>query len=331
MEIEDLDGVGPATVKKLRELGYHTVEKLATTTMRRLEEDGFAGKNAQKILQGARKAVFAGDDFATAFDLMQRRNDIHRLTSGVRAIDELMGGGLEPKTINEFCGEYRVGKSVLCHQFCVTVQLPFDKGGLNGGALYLDTEQTFRPEWVKWMAPRFGLAAEETLKNITIPEQPITNTDQQLLALRRADSIIKEKNIRLIVVDSVTAHFRSEYEGREELAPRQQTLNNHLSQLAKWTEVFNLVAVITNQVMANPSPFGGFLPVQIGGHILKHASHVIFFIRPVSGSPSHRIITLDTSLINPPGERHFKITGQGVEDVPEEELKKKKKIAEVEE
>jgi RecA/RadA recombinase len=45
-------------------------------------------------------------------------------------------------------GEFRTGKTQLCHTLCVTSQLPTSMGGGNGKAAYIDTEGTFRPERV---------------------------------------------------------------------------------------------------------------------------------------------------------------------------------------
>src|SRR5438128_12509735 len=88
---------------------------------------------------------------------MKMKANVRRLTTGSKAFDGLIGGGLETQTITEFYGEYGVGKSSLCHQRAINVQRPVDKGGLDGGALYLDTEQTFRPEWILRMAQTAGL------------------------------------------------------------------------------------------------------------------------------------------------------------------------------
>src|SRR5467141_2586059 len=144
--VEDLPGVGPSTADKLKELGFHTVESLATATVRELVPAGIGEKQAAKIIGVARDSISLS--FIRADELMRMKANLMRLTTGSKAFDELIGGGLETQTITEVYGEYGVGKSVLCHQLAVNVQLPVDKGGLDGGALYLDTEQTFRPEWI---------------------------------------------------------------------------------------------------------------------------------------------------------------------------------------
>src|SRR5690242_599141 len=166
--VEDLPGVGPSTADKLKELGFHTVESLATASVRELVPSGIGEKQAAKIIGIARDSVSLS--FIRADELMKMKANVLRLSSGSKAFDELIGGGLESQTITEVYGEYGVGKSILCHQLAVNVQLPVDKGGLNGGALYLDTEQTFRPEWIVRMAKSAGLEATDVAQRIIYSE-----------------------------------------------------------------------------------------------------------------------------------------------------------------
>src|SRR4030042_1341112 len=243
--IEDLPGVGPATAGKLRELGYHTVESLAMATSRELEPVGVSEKKAFQIIEAARSSI--GIAFIRADELFRMRKSVLRLTSGSKVLDKLLDGGLETQTITEFYGEYGSGKSQMCHQLCVTVQLPPERGGLNGCALYVDTENTFRLERIVQMAKFAGLDPEQAVKNIIYAEA--YTSDHQMFLLENADEIIKENNIKLIIDDSLTAHFRREYIGREMLASRQQKLNKHMHKLISLARAFNAIAVVTNQVM----------------------------------------------------------------------------------
>ncbi len=264
--IEDLGGVGPATAEKLRELGYHTVESLATAAVKELVPAGISEKQAAKIIAQARDSISIA--FIPADELIKMRQNVLRLSTGSKTINELLGGGLETQTITEFYGQYGVGKSILCHQLCVNVQRPIDQGGLDGGALYLDTEQTFRPEWIVRMSNHLGMDPNAAARNIIYSEA--YNSDHQILLLEKADQIIKENKIRLIIVDSLTAHFRSEYLGREMLAERQQKINKHMHRLTRLARAFNTVAVVTNQVMARPDAFFAMAVEAAGGHIVAH-------------------------------------------------------------
>jgi DNA repair protein RadA len=135
--------------------------------------------------------------------------------------------------------------------------------------------------------------------------------------LENADEVIKANNVKLIIVDSLTAHFRSEYIGREMLAPRQQRLNKHMHKLIGLARAFNAVAVVTNQVMAKPDVFFGDAIHPIGGHIVGHTSHTRLYLR--RSSHGVRIARLVSSPYLPEGEEIFKVTENGIEDVSEEE------------
>jgi DNA repair protein RadA len=312
--IEDLPGVGPATSQKLRDLGYHTVESLAMATARELEPVGVSEKKAFQIIDAARSAI--GINFVRADELYKMRQSVLRLTTGSKALDKVVNGGLETQTITEFYGEYGSGKSQFCHQLCVNIQLPPERGGLSGGALYVDTENTFRLERIIQMAKFLGLDPEQVVKNIIYAEA--FTSDHQMFLLENADEIIKANNIKLLVVDSLTAHFRSEYIGREMLASRQQKLNKHMHKLISLARAFNCVAVVTNQVMAKPDQFFGDATHPIGGHIVGHTSHTRIYLRRASHGPV-RIARLVSSPYLPEGEEILKVTENGIEDISEEE------------
>jgi len=315
--LEDLPGIGPATAKKLRELGFHTIETLAMATVRELEAAGVGEKKALEIIQTARSSITL--PFIRADELLKMRQTVSRLTTGSKAMDELLGGGLETQTITEFYGEYGSGKSQLCHQLCVNVQLPPERGGLNGGALYIDTENTFRTERIVQMAEHLGLDPYKVAEKIIFAEA--YTSDHQMFLVDNVDEKIKENNIRLIIVDSLTSHFRSEYLGREVLAERQQKLNKHMHKLIRVARAFNAVAVVTNQVMAKPDTFFGEPIHPVGGHIVAHTSHTRIFLRKPRRGPV-RIARLVSSPYLPEGERVFKITKNGIEDMTEEEGEK---------
>lgn len=312
--LEDLPGIGPATAQKLKELGFHTVESLAMATARELEPAGISEKKALSIIGAARSSISVS--FVRADELLRMRKNVLRLTTGSKALDELLGGGLETQTITEFYGEYGSGKSQVCHQLCVNVQLPPERGGLGGSALYVDTENTFRTERIVQMSKHLGLDPEEVAKNIIYAEA--YTSDHQMFLLDNADEVIKENNVRLIIVDSLTSHFRSEYIGRETLAPRQQKLNKHMHKLIRLARAFNAVAVVSNQVMAKPDVFFGNATHPIGGNIVAHTSNTRIYLRKASRGPV-RIARLVACPYLPEGEEIFKITENGIEDVSEDD------------
>ena len=230
-------------------------------------------------------------------------------------LDKLLGGGIESQSITEFYGEYGSGKSQICHQLCVNAQLPTERGGLGGSALYIDTENTFRTERIFQMANNLGLDPDEVVKNIIFAEA--FTSEHQMFILENADKVIKENSVRLIIVDSLTSHFRSEYLGREMLQERQQKLNKHLHRLIRLARAFNAVAVVSNQVMSKPDVFFGDTVHPVGGHIVAHTSHTRVFLRKSARGPV-RIARLVSSPHLPEGEGIFMVSERGIEDVNED-------------
>jgi DNA repair protein RadA len=312
--IDEIPNVGSSTANKLRELGFNTVESLSMATVRELIQAGIGERKAFEIINAARSS--SSLSFIRVDELAEKRQSVLRLTTGSKKLDALLGRGIETQSITEFYGEYGSGKSQIAHQLCVNVQLPLENGGLNGGALYIDTENTFRTERIAPMARHVGLEPNKAFKSIILAEA--YTSDHQMFLLENADKIIKENNIRLIVVDSLTAHFRSEYIGRESLAERQQKLNQHMHKLIRLCRAFNAVAFVTNQVMASPDVFFEESVRPIGGHIVAHTSHTRIFLRKAKRGPV-RIARLVSSPYLPEGECLFKITEDGIEDVEEDQ------------
>lgn len=309
--LEDVPGVGPATAQKLRAAGFHTLESLAVASSREVAETaGLSEERAREFSKRAREMLHFR--FQTAEELLSHRQNIARLTTGCKALDALLGGGVETQGILELIGQYGVGKTQICHALCVWVQQPTATGGLEGTALYIDTEGTFRPERILEIARGHGLPTDAVLKHIIVARA--FNSDHQVLIAEKLDEIIKEKNVKLVIVDSIISHFRAEYLGRESLPTRQQRLNQHLHRLLRMAEVFNLPVVVTNQVVASPDVFFGPPDRPAGGHILAHLSTNRVFLR--KGKRSTRIARIIDSPYLPEGECVFQITTKGVEDVP---------------
>ena len=308
--LKDLPGVGSTTVKKLQEAGINSIRILAIYPLTKLmEKAGIGEKTARKIIKAAQDIEKMG--FKSADIIWEKRKHLNRLTTNSSTLDEILAGGIEPGSVTEFYGEYRTGKTQIAHQLCVNVQLPYEEGGLEGNALYIDTEATFRPERIIQMADAKDLDYNKTLKNIIVGRA--YNSDHQVLLVQEASKIIKEKNIKLVVVDSIIGHFRSEYIGRGTLANRQQTLNVHIHDLLRLTEVFEELAVIfTNQVSSKPDVFYGNPTVATGGHIIAHGATVRIYLR--KGKGEQRVAKMIDAPHLPEAEAVFSITEEGIKD-----------------
>jgi len=309
MELEDLEGVGAATADKLKEGGFATLEAIAVASARDLKDAAGIGESAaKKIIEAARSSIKMS--FVTGSEVLEKRKTMKKITTGSNYLNGLLGGGIETQAITEFFGEFGSGKTQLCHQLAVTVQLPEEGGGLGKNVVYIDTENTFRPERIIQMSEPLGLEEEITLDNIIVARA--YNSDHQVLAAEKLDGMIKEKGIGLIVVDSLTSHFRSDYTGRGMLADRQQKLNRHMHNLQRLSEMHNLAVVVTNQVMARPDFFFGDPTAPIGGHVVGHASTFRIYLRKAKGGK--RMARLIDSPSLPEGEALFAVTKEGVKD-----------------
>ena len=310
VELEDLPSVGEKTAEKLRDAGFADMMRLATATPKELSVKAEIGEGvAEKVIEAARRSEKI--DFETAFDVLERRRDVGHISVGSEGFNDLIGGGIETQSITEVFGEFGSGKSQISHELAVTVQLPPEKGGLDAECVFIDTENTFRPERIEQIANGFELDIDETLQKIHVARA--FNSSHQILMAEKINELIqKGSNIKLVIVDSLMAHFRAEYVGRESLAVRQQKLNQHLHALQQIANTCNVAVFITNQVQAKPDSFFGSPTKAIGGHVLGHASTYRIWLK--KGLAGKRIARLVDSPHLPEGECVFKIKTEGIVD-----------------
>ena len=309
-KIEELPGVGPATAEKLTDAGFTDLMSIAVATPAMLKEAAEVGESqGMKIINAARDAADVGK-FETGAEIMKRRSGLKKLKTGSGQLDEMFGGGLETQAITEFYGEYGSGKTQLAHQLSVNVQLPEEKGGLNGHAIFIDTENTFRPERILQMSKALDLDPDDTLEKIHVARA--FNSDHQMLLVEKASELAKEVPVKLLIADSLTAHFRAEYIGRGALSDRQQKLNIHMHALQRFGDLNNAVVYVTNQVQTNPGIMFGDPTRPIGGNIVGHTATFRVRIRRSKGIK--RVARLVDSPSLPESEVVISITEDGIGD-----------------
>lgn len=267
--IQDLPGVGAATAEKLISSGFDTMLSIAVASPGELVNTaGVTEAAARKIINTAREKLDMG--FESGEELLKKREMVEKITTGSKNLDAMIGGGVETGAVTEVYGSYGSGKTSIAHQLAVTVQLPKEQGGADGAVVWIDSEGTLRPEFIKKLAVAKGLDPEQALKNFRGVRA--FNSDHQMLLVDKIEELIKQGlNVKLVIVDSLTSHFRSEYTGRGTLADRQQKINKHIHALLKLANTYNVAVYITNQVMAKPDVFFGDPTEAIGGHVLHHA------------------------------------------------------------
>lgn len=313
--LTDIPGIGPGIAAKLEAAGVYDLMGLAVMSPSTLADLAGVGEGvARKAIQAARGMMNLGFIDGTEFE--KRRQDVSFITTGSKNLDQLLGGrGVESRAITEAYGAFGSGKSQLGFTLAVNVQLPREQGGAEGKAVFIDTEGTFRPERIKQIAEGIGASADKVLKNILVARA--FNSDHQILLIDKIGEMIKNgEPIKLIIIDSLTAHFRAEFAGRGQLADRQQKLNRYLHNLMKLAEQYNLAVYVTNQVMANPGMMFGDPTTPIGGHIMAHSSTYRIYLR--RGKAGSRVAKMIDSPNLPDNEAQFFVTLQGVRDEGQE-------------
>jgi DNA repair protein RadA len=309
-DVKDLTGVGAATAEKLNDAGYDNLMSIAVSSPGELTDvAGVSESVARKIINEARRKLDMG--FESGEDLLKKRARVVKICTGSKELDKLLGGGVETGCITEMFGAYGSSKTQIAHALAVNIQLPKEKGGAEGSVVFIDGEGTFRPERIMQIAKGAGLDPSKVLKNIKVARA--FNSSHQMLLAEKAEELIKNENVKLIIVDSLTAHFRAEFLGRGQLADRQQKLNKHMHALLKLASTYNISVYVTNQVMSKPDTFFGDPTEAIGGHIVSHNSAFRLYLR--RGKKGTRVAKLIDSPNLPEGEAIFRITEGGIEDV----------------
>jgi len=306
-QIQDLPGVGAATAEKLMGSGYDNLMSIAVSTPGQMvNASGVTESTARKMISSARDALEMG--FESGDELLKKRASIVKISTSSDNFDAMMGGGFETGALTELYAPYGGGKTQIALLMAVTAQLKDPEAS----TIYIDTEGSFRPERIKQFAEGQDLDPEEVLKNVKVARA--YNTDHQMLLVGKAEELIKNGlNVKILVVDSLTSHFRAEFVGRGTLAERQQKLNKHMHDLAKIAHMYNVCVIVTNQVMSKPDQFFGDPTEAIGGHIVGHNSTFRIYIR--KGKKGSRVAKLVDAPNLPDAECNFMVEELGIKDL----------------
>ncbi|XP_022095573.1 meiotic recombination protein DMC1/LIM15 homolog [Acanthaster planci] len=310
-------GINVADIKKLKSAGICTIKGIQMTTRKRMcEIKGISEAKMEKIKEAAAKLEAHG--FITALEYSSKRKNCFRITTGSSELDKLIGGGVESMAITEAFGEFRTGKTQLSHTLCITTQLPGANNYPGGKVVFIDTENTFRPDRLRDIADRFNLDHGAMLDNVLYARAYTSEHQFELLDFAAAKFHEEPGVFKLLIIDSIMALFRVDFSGRGELADRQQKLAQMLSKLQKISEEYNIAVFVTNQMTADPGATMSFQAdpkKPIGGHILAHASTTRLSLR--KGRGELRIAKIYDSPDMPENEATFAISAGGVVDAKE--------------
>lgn len=328
LEIQDIEGIGPTTAKKLREAGIFSVMDLAVAGVEDLAVDINASKeSAASFIMAAQKLLRESDvldkEFITAETALKKRRSLLRCSTGSSMLDDLFLGGIETQAVTELYGEFGSGKSQICHTMCITAGQPIESGGLNSGVIYIDTEGTFRPERLEQISSTRSIDPVRALQNVAVCK--VYNSAHLELIVKNLGKYIDDYKAKLVVVDSIISLHRAEFSGRGTLADRQQRLNSIMHKLLRIAEIYNIALVVTNQVQSAPDTFFGDPTRPTGGNVIGHASTYRVYLKK---SGENRIARMVDSPYHPYGDVRFTVNEKGVDDL-EEELKKGSKRGKV--
>lgn len=312
--LENIKGVGPKKRVKLAKGGIDSLLGLAVALPSEVKDLlGGDDEGASQLIQAARQHLesqgLLEQEFITASTAYHRRQAMLRLTTGSSALDELLLGGVETQSITEFFGDFGSGKTQICHTLCATSQLPPEQGGLGGGAIYIDTEGTFRPERLHQIAVARGEDPDQVLQQVMLCK--VYNSSHLELVVNGLSRFIEKYQAKLVIVDSIISLHRAEFIGRGTLANRQQRLNKLIHKLLRLAEVYNIAVVVTNQVQSKPDTFFGDPTKPAGGNVIAHACTYRIYLKKAG---PQRIATIVDSPLHPYSDTRFLITEKGIVD-----------------
>ena len=313
-DLDTIEEIGPATKSRLEESGFKSIKDLivrgpadiAEATGMDIEKSNYLCNKARIKLE---EMGIIDKSFVTATKLYEKRKQEERISTGSKNLDDLFVGGIETGSLTEIYGEYGTGKTQLCHTLSILVQQSKSKGGLNGKAIYVDSENTFRPERIVSIASARDLDPYESLENIIVAKA--YNSAHQELILEETGPIIDSNNVKLLIVDSAVAHYRAEFLGRATLSERQQKLNKFMHILVRIAETYSVAVLATNQIQSSPDAIFGDAYRPTGGHVVAHTSTYRVFLKR---SGKNRIARMVDSPYHPEREVLFTLSELGVAD-----------------
>ena len=275
LELDTLDDIGPATKIHLIDAGIDSLKDLIIRGPHDVAE--VTGMTMEKSIDLCNKARIKLEEveiiertFIPATELYNKRKNIERISTGSKCFDELLGGGFEVNAITEIYGEFGSGKTQICHTSAVMVQQKITDGGLEGGVIYVDTENTFRPERIVSISKARNIDYVSVLENIVVAKA--FNSAHQELIIHEIGKIIENNNIKLLILDSAISHYRAEYLGRAMLSERQQKINRLMHILIRISETYKIAVILTNQIQSVPDTLFGDPFRPTGGNIIAHSS-----------------------------------------------------------
>lgn len=312
-DIDALNDIGPATKTSLKEAGFRSIRDLVIRGPTEIAEaTGIAIGKCILLCNRAREILedigVLDKPFTTANEIYEKRKLEYRISTGSKNLDELLDGGIETRAITELYGEYGTGKTQICHTLCVTVQQNKAEENISR-ALYIDTENTFRPERIASIASARKIDPRVALENVIVAKA--YNSSHQEVIIQESPNVINLHNIKIMIVDSIVSHYRAEFLGRSVLSERQQRINRLLHILLRIAETCKIAVVITNQILSSPDAIFGDPNKATGGNVMAHTSTYRLYLKKAG---KNRIARMVDSPYHLEREILFALNEQGIGD-----------------
>lgn len=325
--INDIPGIGPVSKEKLIENGI--TDYFAMTIRSYLEISEIIGVDKDKVAKAVafcRKILIDQNELSkgdrTATEIWKERKTLLKIKTGSTVLDELLDGGIEIGSLSEIAGEFGSGKTQFCFWMAIKAQLPVEKGGLMKKddkripcVLWIEAERTFRPERIMQMILGSGFAKNEQegmkfLDNIIV--QRVHNASHQISTIQNSAGIIKELNVKLMVVDSATSLARGDYVGMGYGSRRADVYKAVGNLLTRIGETHKIAIVVTNQVYESFDQFKPGLQ-QIGGHAWGHIPTYRYMIKKRQKGKFYVLTSVDSPM-HAVEDAEFEITEKGLGD-----------------
>ncbi|XP_021904349.1 DNA repair protein RAD51 homolog 3 isoform X2 [Carica papaya] len=319
---------------KLISAGYTSLSSLTSVTSSQLAREAKISENeAVNILKIASQG--SGSDLSrgncsvingaqNAWDMLHEEELLARISTSCSDLDNVLGGGINCREVTEIGGVPGIGKTQLGIQLAVNVQIPHNFGGLGGKAIYIDTEGSFMVERAIQIAEasiedmseyneflhkdlRAGqvkIKPKDLLENIFYFR--VCTYTEQIALINHLDKFVSEhKDVKVIIVDSITFHFRQDF---DDLALRTRVLSGMALKLMKLAKKFNLAVVLLNQVTTKYTEGSFQLTLALGDSWSHSCTNRIILYW--NGNERHAYVDKSPSLRS--ASAPYSVTGRGI-------------------
>ncbi len=271
--LSEISGVTPEIQEMLEKAGISIPFLLAISPIEELLKTGLTKDEAEVLIRNARDQVET--KFYTVKEFTSRIFDVSKITTGSRDLDDALEQSVQTMKTTEFYGPSGVGKTQICLQLSVNVQLDEEMGGLSSRAVYIDTEGSFTPKRISELASHKNLSPREALKNIYYTRADSVNKLFEVVV--KAEKFL-EAGSKLLIVDNIITPFRAEYD-KFQVGRRQMLVQKLLWTLLGYADRHNVAVVFTNRVYSIPDPLAEEKFYPFGGLAVERSVHKKVLLR----------------------------------------------------